>query len=279
MIKQFAYFKPGTFAEAFAAMQTEGSIPLAGGTDLLVELRGGVKSADLVVDLKGLPKLTELSITADNAISIGAGVDLNFLIDHGSVREFCPLLSEAAYSIATYQLRNRATLGGNICNASPAADMAPPLYVLDAVVVADGPDGERRIPIFNFFAGVKKNSLKQSEIVVRVEIPPVTKAKMAFFKKQRIKGHDLAAINMAGLADSGSGTLRISIGACAITPIILKGTDQLYRENKDVEKLAEKVAALAVNSIKPIDDLRATAEYRRDMAAVFTKRLVRKICA
>lgn len=279
MIKQFAYFKPTTLAEAFAALQTEGSIPLAGGTDLLVELRGGVKSAGLIVDLKGLPKLAELSATAENSITIGAGVDLNFLVDHGRIREFCPLLSEAAYSIATYQLRNRATLGGNICNASPAADMAPPLYVLDAVVVAAGPDGERRIPIFKFFTGVKRTSLKSSEIVVRVEIPPVPRAKMAFFKKQRIKGHDLAAINMAGLADSGSGTLRISIGACAVTPILLKGTDQLYRENKDVEKLAEKVAALAVNSIKPIDDLRATAEYRRDMAAVFAKRLVRKICA
>ncbi|MBA7472878.1 MAG: xanthine dehydrogenase family protein subunit M [Spirochaeta sp.] len=279
MIKQFAYYKPSTLAEAFAALQTEGSIPLAGGTDLLVELRGGVKSADLIVDLKGLPGLAELGITPDNGISIGAGVDLNFLVDHGKLREFCPLLSEAAYGIATYQLRNRATLVGNICNASPAADMAPPLLVLDAVVVAAGPDGERRIPIHEFFAGVKKTSLERGEIVVRVEIPPVPKAKMVFLKKQRLKGHDLAAVNLAGLADSGSGTLRISIGACAVTPIMLEGTDQLYRENKDVEKLAEKVAALAVNSIKPIDDLRSTAEYRRDMAAVLAGRLIRKICS
>ena len=279
MIKQFAYFKPGTLNKALGALQTEGSIPLAGGTDLLVELRGGVKRADLVVDLKGLPILAEFSTNPDNSISIGAGIDLNFLVNHGKIRKFCPLLSEAAYSIATYQLRNRATLGGNICNASPAADMAPPLYVLDAVVVAAGPDGERRIPISEFFAGVKRTSLKRSEIVIRVEIPPVPKAKMAFFKKQRIKGHDLAAVNMAGLAHSGSGTLRISIGACGVTPILLKGTDELYRENRDVEKLAEKVAALAVNSIKPIDDLRATAEYRWDMAAVLAKRLIRKICA
>lgn len=97
MIKQFAYFKAGTLEEAFGALQIEGSIPMAGGTDLFVELRGGVKSADLIVDLKGLPDLAELSTTPDNGISIGAGVDLNFLVDHGKIREFCPLLSEAAY--------------------------------------------------------------------------------------------------------------------------------------------------------------------------------------
>ena len=279
MIKPVAYFKPGSLPEAVDALKSGKAKPLAGGTDLIINMRNGVEKPELLVDIKGLEELNVFSADEENGIKIGARVDLNFLIDSADVRNNYPVLTESAETIATYQLRNRATLVGNICNASPAADMAPALYILGAEVVIDGPEGERKLPIAEFITGVKRTALKEGEIVVRIEIPRTPHGKMAFLKKQRYRGHDLATVNVAGIADSAAKTLKVCIGACAVTPILLKGTDELYRDSKNTDELADRVAELAQKSISPIDDVRASAEYRRDMASVYIKRLIRKICA
>ena len=279
MIRSFAYVKPDTMEGALKALQTENSRPLAGGTDLLVDMRNGLLRPDLLVDLKGLEEMKVFSVDPEKGLKIGALSPLNLLIDNKKIRECCPVLTEAAFSVATYQVRNRATLVGNICNASPAADMAPPLFILEAQLIIAGPDGERKVPSLEFMTGVKKNALKRGELVVRVEIPPPLEAKMAFLKKQRVKGHDLALINVAGLADKKAGRLRICVGACAAAPLLLKGTDRLYEDIKDVDRLAENVADLALRTISPIDDVRASKEYRSDMVRVYVKRIVKKICS
>ncbi len=277
MIKPVAYFKPGSLKEAVEALQTENAWPLAGGTDLLVNMRNGVEHPDLLVDIKGLEELNVFEV--DGKIIIGGNINLNFIIDDARLRKVCPVLGQSALTVATYQLRNRATLVGNICNASPAADMAPALYVMEAEVVVSGPQGERHVPINEFITGVKKTSLKKGEVVLRVEIPNPKVGKTAFLKKQRYRGHDLATVNVAGIANPDTGTLRVCIGACAVTPVLLKGTDELYKSIKDVDELADKVSELALQSISPIDDVRSSAEYRRDMTAVYVKRLVRTICS
>ncbi len=279
MIMPFAYVKPGTIQEAIEALQTDNSWPLAGGTALLVDMRDGVKRPDLLVDIKGLRELDSFTIDSKKGITIGARTTLNFLVENKKLRASCPVLAEAALVTATFQLRNQATLVGNICKASPAADMAPSLYILGAQVVTTGPRGERRIPIADFMIGPQKNALKKGELVVQVEIPPPPKAKMAFLKKQRIKGHDLSVVNVAGLADTESGTLRLCVGACAETPVLLEGTDQLYKKTRDLGKLGEQIADLALSSISPIDDVRASADYRRDMVRIFVKRIVSRICS
>jgi len=279
MITPFAYVKPGTIQEAFEALQTDNSWPLAGGTALLVDMRDGVERPDLLVDIKGLRELDSFTVDSKKGITIGARTTLNFLVENKKLKASCPVLAEAALVTATYQLRNQATLVGNICKASPAADMAPPLYVLGARVAIVGPKGERRVPVTDFMTGVQKTALKKGELVVQVEIPPPPKAKMAFLKKQRIKGHDLSVVNVAGLADTQSGTLRLCVGACAETPVLLEGTGQLFRRTSDLDKLGEQVADLALSSISPIDDVRATADYRRDIVRVFVKRMVKQICS
>jgi CO/xanthine dehydrogenase FAD-binding subunit len=279
MIRPFSYFKPKSLAEALDVLQAEGTRVLAGGTDLLIEMRAGEKCPEKLVDIKGIKDLEELRVDPHKGSVIGACVPLNEIFDNAKMRECLPVLSEAAFSIATYQLRNRATLVGNICNASPAADMGPPLYVLGAEVVIAGPRGERKLPVCDFFTGVKRTALEQGEMVLRVEIPGTSEAKMGFLKKQRVRGHDLALINVAGLADRQAGTLKICIGACAVTPILIPDTDSLFRDTKDLEELAESLAELSEKSISPIDDLRASKEYRKDMVKVFVKRLVRKICS
>jgi CO/xanthine dehydrogenase FAD-binding subunit len=279
MIGPFSYIKPRTLDEALAALQEDGARVLAGGTDLLVEMRNGERHPRKLVDIKGLEDLRQIAVNPEKGAAVGACVPLNVIIDNAEVRAHLPVLAEAAFSIATYQLRNRATLVGNICNASPAADMAPALYVLGAEVVAAGAEGERRLPIEEFFTGVKRNALKKGEMVLRVEIPATGKAKTVFLKKQRVKGHDLAMINVAGLANSRSGILRICVGACAPTPVLIPDTDSLFRESKDPELLADRVAKLGQRVISPIDDVRSSREYRMDMAAVFVKRAVRQICS
>jgi CO/xanthine dehydrogenase FAD-binding subunit len=279
MIGSCAYFKPRSLEEAFAARQQEGARLLAGGTDLLVDMRKGLEPVELLVDIKGLEELKVLAVHPKNGATVGGRVTLNALIEDPGIRESYPVISDAARTIATYQLRNRATLVGNICNASPAADMAPPLYVLDAQVLIAGPKGGRTIPIGSFLTGVKKTSLAKGEIVLGVKLPYHGPARMAFMKRQRIKGHDLASVNVAGLADRAAGTLRICIGACAPTPILLKDTDRLLGAAKGLSDLAEQAARLALDSISPIDDVRASAEYRRDMVAVLVKRVVRMICS
>ncbi|NOY07737.1 MAG: xanthine dehydrogenase family protein subunit M [Spirochaetes bacterium] len=279
MIKPVAYFKPDSLAEAVEALQNENARPIAGGTDLIINMRNGTENPGLLVDVKGLDELDVFSANGKSGITIGARVNLNFLIDDAKLRNICPVLGESALSVATYQLRNRATLIGNLCNASPAADMAPAMYVLGAGVVITGPHGERKMLISDFITGVKRTALGKGELVVKVEIPEIPDGKMAFLKKQRCRGHDLATVNVAGIADPAAKTLKICIGACAVTPVLLKGTDELYRETDNVDELADRAAELARKSIAPIDDVRSSAEYRRDMASVYVKRLIRKICS
>ncbi len=279
MIRSCAYVKPRGLDEAFAAQRQEGARLLAGGTDLLVDMRKGLESAGLLVDTKGLEELDVLTIHSGRDATIGGRITLDALIEDARIREIFPVITDAAQTVATYQLRNRATLVGNICNASPAADMAPPLYVLAAEVLIAGPGGRRTLPIREFITGVKKTALEKTELVIGVKIPNPGSARTAFMKKQRIRGHDLASVNVAGLADKAAGILRICVGACAPTPVLLEGTDELYRKAGGVEALADQVAALALKSIAPIDDVRSSAEYRRDMVQVFVKRIVRAICS
>lgn len=279
MIMPFEYVKPDTVDAAIEALQKDNAHALAGGTALLVDLRNGVVKSDLVVDLKGIEELDAFTVDSEKGVSIGARTNLNAILESETIKATHPAIHEAASVLATYQLRNRATMAGNICKASPAADMGPPLFVLGAKVVIQGPEGERSLPVTEFMKGVQKNALKKGELVVRIEIPAFPKAKMGFLKRQRIKGHDLAIVNVAGLADPESGTLRVCVGACAKTPLLIEGTDQLYKKSTDTDKLGKEVAELAVSAISPIDDVRATAEYRSDMARVYVKRIVKKICS
>jgi carbon-monoxide dehydrogenase medium subunit len=279
MIRPVAYLKPRTVEEVLSALDGENAKVLAGGTDLLVDMRNGIIKPDLLVDIKGIGDLKLLSFDS-GGVAIGSCVTLNEIIDNANMKKKCPVLCYAASSIATFQLRNRATAVGNICNASPAADMFPPLFILGAMVVIATKREERKVSIRDFVTGVKKTSLKKGEIVVRVEVPlPPVGARMLFLKKQRIRGHDLAIINMAGIAHRDSKMLRLCIGACGETPMVIPDTDQLYRSVKDPVKLSEEVSRLALGAISPIDDVRASAEYRRDMVGVYVKRLVEQLCS
>ena len=248
---------------------------LAGGTDLLVNIRNGKDSPTLLVDLKGIEELAEFQPNGKEGALIGASVPLSVLAEDRVIRRNYRALAEAAASIGTYQIRNRATLAGNLCNASPAADMAPALFVLDAVATIVGPRGTRTLPVQDLFVGVKENALSSDEVVTAITLPPQKpQIRTKFLKIQRIRGHDLALLNMAGCLDAASRKLRIAIGSCAKTPLLLPSLNEPVSADASIDALVEKLNALAQGTIQPISDLRASAEYRRAMVSVLLKKIL-----
>lgn len=271
----FEYVKVRTVDDACRHLSDAGGdgVVLAGGTDLLVEIRNGLRSPRLLVDCKDVEALGQLTVS-EGRLAIGASVPLNLLIERKEVRETVPALSRAAASIGTYQLRNRATLAGNICNASPAADSAPILLVLDADVHICGTSGSRTLPIRDFFVGVKKTALKPDELVSGVILPCPSQVRTAFHKQQRIRGHDLAIVNVAGAYAPKDATLRLAVGSCAPTPVMLP---PIPVGDTDLQHVVRHAVQAAMDVVSPITDVRASAAYRRAVLPVLIGRTVQDL--
>ncbi len=274
MLGAFDYVRARSVEEACRLLaERDDAVILAGGTDLLVEVRNGLREPKLVIDVKAIDELARLD-PSDEEWMIGAAVPLNRLAEHRAIRESVPALADAALSIGTYQLRNRATLVGNLCNASPAADAAPVLLTLDAKLSVAGPKDFRTIPIAEFFTGVKRTCLTDGEVVTDIRIPaPPQGLKTVFFKQQRIRGHDLAVVNVAGSYDPTAKTLKVAVGSCAPTPVLLEPTEA----TGSTAAIAERVVELAEGATSPISDVRASAEYRRAVLPVLLRRLVDRL--
>jgi carbon-monoxide dehydrogenase medium subunit len=239
---------------------------LAGGTDLLVDLRSGKPGPEVVVDVKRVPGLGAIRFDKREGLSIHAAATCRDLIDDKVVRAKFPLLADAAGRIGSPQLRNRATIVGNLCTASPCADMGCALLAHGASVELASRAGVRIVPLRAFFRGVKQTDRRPDEIVLRVIVPPeLVGATGGMEKLKRIKGHDLALASAMLVVWEGG--LRVGVGSSAPTPVV---TDDLPRR----ASLA-RVQAAVTAVIRPIDDLRASAEYRTFMVGVFVERLHR----
>ncbi len=273
MLGDFDYVRAGSVEEACALLaENEGARILAGGTDLLVNVRNRIISPALLVDIKGIPELGELSL--EDGMRIGAAVPLNVVAENKKIREIYPALAEAAGAVGSYQVRNRATLAGNLGNASPAADTAPPLFVLNAQVEIAGAGGTRTLPVRDLLVGVKRTSLARGEMITAIVLPPTRGARSAFLKKQRIKGHDLAVVNMAGFYDPSTGKLRVAIGSCAVTPVLLPSLPEPVRGDDPLDEVVAELDRIAQEAVRPIDDLRGSAEYRRGLIPVLLRLLL-----
>ncbi|MBU4362737.1 xanthine dehydrogenase family protein subunit M, partial [bacterium] len=199
-MKEFEYLKPDSIKEIISILShfEEKAQILNGGTDLIVEMRDKIIQPEYLVDIKAIPQFNKITYDEQEGLEIGATVTLNEISDSKVVRAHYPILVEACKTVGSYQVRNRATLVGNICNASPAADTAPPLLVLEAKVNIIGPTGEKIVPINQFFTGVKKNILKKGEIVTSITIPPIKGKWVGVYLKQgRKKEVDLATVGVA----------------------------------------------------------------------------------
>lgn len=280
-LPRFDYFRPKTVQEVIdlLAEHEEDARIFAGGTDLLVLMRDRIARPKYLIDIKNIEELKELSYDAESGLSIGAAVTLNEIIESDVVRERFRVLWSAANSLADPTIRNRATLTGNICNASPASDTAPALLVLDAEVEAVSKEGERAIPIGEFFTGVKRTSLKPGEFVKTIRVPnPPEGAKGEYLKWGRSRGEDLAIVGVAALvANSKRGIMRIALSSVAPTPVRIFEAEKIPREGGSRDEQIDRAVRAVLERISPISDVRGSREYRLHMAEVLTRRVLRQL--
>jgi len=275
-MQSFDYQKVYSLEEALdAASASKGaSAFLAGGTDLLVQIKEGKKQPRCVIDVKGVHEMAGLTLSGDE-LSIGALTCIRTLETSLSVSEKAPLLAQAAAKLGSIQIRHRATIGGNLCNASPSADTASALLALDAQVEIYGKTGTRVIDLDKFFLGPGATVLGDGEILTRLKIPLTRKRRgSVYYKLSTRKAMDLAFVGVAVLLELDGGDriskARIALAAVDPTPIRVPSVEKQLEGRMLSFDAARESAELAARSCKPISDLRASAEYRREM--------VRELC-
>lgn len=257
-MKPFEYLEPPSVEEAIVMLSRGGGRTrlLAGGTDLLPRLKRRQWQVDRVIGLRRIEELRRISLD-NGTLSIGARVTLEELAASKIVAETCSLLAESALLMASPQVRALATIGGNLCNASPAADLAPPLLCLEATMRAAGPSGPRLIPVGDFFTGPGRCALREDELLLDICVP-VVKGRGVYLKFSPRRAMDLAVVGVACFRTNGD--TRVALGAAAPTPI-------------RVPPSADEAAARC----SPIDDHRASAEYRRELVRVLTRRALERV--
>jgi len=282
-IPEFTYHRPASVRDACRILaECSDAAPLAGGTDLLVEMKQGVRRHSDVVSLRDIATLRDIVLTPE-AIVIGAGATHNQVRDSAAVREAYPSIALAAATIGTDQVRNVATLGGNLCTAASCADMAPILLALDAEVEIAGLDATRRMPIREFFIAHRSTRLGRGEIMTHVVVRRDRAPVASWYEKFGLR--EAASISVASVAvaltldrDRCAGACVV-IGAAAPTPKIsdgasaILGGQPLAAMTAGSPLLARASAAAAADSA-PIDDIRGTAEYRRSLVRVLVERAV-----
>ena len=273
-MKQIAYHRPGTLAEARALLEEiPGARYVAGGTDVVVRAKSGVERPAALVSLRGVSELAGIEVGA--TIRIGALATLEEIGRHPAIRERHPVLQSALGSMGSIQIRNTATLAGNLCNASPCADGAPPLLVCEARLHIIGASGSREVAVRDFFLGPRQTCLAPGEVLASIELDPSPPgARCVFFKKGRVR-MDLALVNFAGLLVLGGEVcreVRLVAGAVAPIPLRLDAAEAVLRGAVPTPELVERAAEAAAEEVSPITDLRATAGYRRQLVRVFARR-------
>jgi carbon-monoxide dehydrogenase medium subunit len=276
---RFDYADPRTLAEASALLLAHGEAAslMAGGTDLLVEIKEQLRRPQWVVDLKRIAGLDHLVIDADGALRFGALVTARQLETDPRVRAGWPGLHQALVELGSIQVRHRATVAGNICRASPSADTLPPLIADGAALHLHGPAGDREVAMEDFFTGPGRTGVKPGEIVLQVRAPALPRrGGRAYIKHGRRKAMELATVGVAAsvaLDDAGHITqARIALGAVAPTPMRAHRAEARLIGERPTEALLAHAAQAAMAECRPIDNVRASATYRREMVGVLTCR-------
>ena len=281
----FDYLKPASLAEAsrFLIEHPGEAHPFMGGTDIFVRMRDGFVRPHTLVDVKDLPAMRDVRYDEGAGLIVGAAVTMNGLALHPDVQAHYPLLAEAANSVASYQLRNRATLGGNLCNASPAADTGPAVHVLEGRLTLYGPDGEREMTVAEFTLGPGQTAMRPGELLTSIRFPvPPPGCTGRYLKLGRNRAGDLAIAGVAVLGfpdgDAPSG-YRFRIALASVAPVTLRAgeAETVLAQNSPGEETFALAAEKAMQAATPIDDVRASATYRRAMVRNLTLRGLRDI--
>jgi len=268
---EFDYRRPASLEEAIGILsEYPGSARLlAGGTDLVAWLRDDVVAPDMLIDIKDVPGLGEITVD-DGVLSIGSLVTFTELIESSLVREHAPLLVEMAETVASTGIRNRATMVGNICSAVPSCDTGPVLLVYDTTVYLAGPGGERSVDINDWFIGLRETALSDDEVVTRVDIK-IRHHGGVYVKLMRYAGEDLAQAAV-GVVVYPDDEYKVAFGAVAPTPFRSTRIEDALRGKSLDDALVADVVAMVDDETSPITDMRASAEYRTRMTEVMLER-------
>ena len=268
------YHAPESLAELHGLLGRYGADArlFAGGTDVIVRLRHGHMRPAALVDLKRVRELSGEIVQHDGLIRIGARVTMTTILGDAQIRRWFPALLEAAAVVGSIQIRNRATLVGNVCNASPAADTVPVLLVHGAVVNVAGRSADRQVPLSEFFLGPGRTVLQDGEFVTSLEVPiPSGSTGAAFGRLIRRRGVDLAIVNLCVLLEAGR-PARFAFGAVAPTPIAGVDTTGTLDGTRDWTSAADEALRSILTATRPIDDVRGGRDYRAAMLPVLSKR-------
>jgi carbon-monoxide dehydrogenase medium subunit len=272
------FYQPATLQEASRLLKENGPGGrfLAGGTDLVIAMKEKGLVPKYIVDLKRIAGLTGIRETADGAVTLGALTTMREVEISPLINRKYPFLAQSAAEVGSIQIRNRATVGGNMANATPSADVAPALIALNALVKIVGTDGERVLPLEDFFRGPGQTVMTSDEILTEITIPKSRETLVGdYIKFSPREMMDLAYVGIAVAygRDGGKCTgARIVLGAVAPTPIRARKAEALLEGQELTEALAERAGAIAATEAKPISDVRSTADYRRAMVGAMTKR-------
>ena len=270
------YLAPESIDEAINILSTQPRAKIiAGGTDLLVQIRNRMIDPAVIVDVRHLP-LNDIK-TSESHVTIGSRVTHTQIVNNKILRQHFPEIVLASQLVGGPPTRNRGTVGGNLVNASPAADIVPPLLVYDANVVIAGKEGRRTIPLSEFYTGYRQAQLTDEELLEAIEVPlPPLRTAAHFIKHGKRRALYIAAVNVAvRISVSSDGvveTARIALGCVGPTVFLAKETARVLEGKSFDEKLIAKAADTAASAATPISDVRASGNYRTDMIAVLVKR-------
>lgn len=284
-LPEFTYIKPATAVEAsqFLASHPMDARPFLGGTDLFVQMRDRAVETKYLVNVKGIPGMNDISYDTNHGLTIGAAVNMNQVIASPPVKEHYLLLSEAAQSVAGFQLRSRATIVGNICNASPAGDTIGACMLLDGVLNVHGLEGVRKEPLKTFFQGPGSTKLNPGDVVLSIEFPiPAKGMKGRYIKLGRNRLSDLAIVGVTavGYPDDTKVSgycFQLALASVAPVPLLVDQVEEILGEQPvDGERLS-LAASAAQNACSPIDDVRGSARYRRYMVRNLSLSALRQV--
>ena len=277
---ELRYLAPNSLDEAISAFAAAGSAGriLAGGTDLLVQMRSGVVKPGLIVDIKKIAEMTAIEETADGGFRIGAAVSGMALYDHPKFGKVWPGVLEAVNLIGSKQVQGRASAGGNLCNGSPAGDSVPAMVAAGAIVTVQGPNGRREMPVEQVPAGPGRINFKPGEILVSFTLPPRPKGSSdAYLRMIPRTEMDIAVVGLGvslTLKDGVCTAARVGLGAVAPTVLLVEAAAKALIGSKLDDAALNAAAAACSAACRPIDDKRGTIAYRTKVAGVLLKRTV-----
>lgn len=280
-LPDFEYLAPASLAEACELLARFGprAKVLSGGTDVLVKMKNGLLTPEILISLRNIEELKTIEDIPGKGVVIGARATHNELVNSSIINEKYLSVSEAAHHMAANQVRNVGTVGGNICNAVPSADLPPILIALGAAIKLAGSKGERTMPLEEFFIGPNKSVIAQDEILTEIVIPEQPSTGSNYIKFGLRESGSLAVVGVAVTVTMAGNILqdvRIALGAVAPTPMRAKEAEASLRGQIVSDNLLAEAGSIASQECKPISDIRGSEEYRRDMVRVFTQRALRK---